>query len=181
MAIAALVPAGFAGETSAQVPIEEVRVGVLAQSCCGPGADKEEGVGLNAEAVFYSPRILTVLLSPRPVVGVTAARDADATSVLYAGLDWRVDLPRRFFLTAGGGGAIHDGETDTFDPVDDAEREFNTLFLGCRALFRIASDFGYEVSSRLVASVHWSHISNAGLCDDNEGLDHLGVRLGLRF
>ncbi len=161
--------------------IEEARGGILAQSCCGLGNDKEQGVGVNAEVVFSSPEFLSILGSPRPLVGATVATDSDATSQIYAGLEWRINVHPRWFVSAGGGGAIHNGETDDFDPVADANRVTNTLFLGCRALFRINGDMGYRINDRFNAMFSWSHISNAGLCRENEGLDHMGFRFGYRF
>jgi len=165
----------------AEVNIEEVRGGVLAQSCCGPGNNREDGVGLNAEIVFASPEFLSFAGSPRPLAGATVATDSDATSHIYAGLEWRFNLHPRFFVSGGGGGAIHNGETDDFDPVADANRLSSTLFFGCRAVFRINGDVGYRINDRFNAMFSWSHISNAGLCRENEGLDHLGFRLGYEF
>lgn len=167
-----LAGAAYAG------PLEEVRAGLYAQSCCGFGSSKEQGAAINAEAVFQSPRFLSVLGAPRPVVGATYATDSDATSQIYAGLEWRAEISR-WFVAAGVGGAIHNGETDRFDPIADAGRVDSTVFFGCRGLFRLAGDVGYRVTDRLSASFHWNHISNAGLCSDNEGLDQMGFRLGL--
>lgn len=177
------IAAGCAVLSSAAVagPIEEVRGGVYAQGCCGFGSDKEQGVAFNGEAVFSSPRFLSILGSPRPIIGATVATDSDATSQVYGGLDWKVDLTSRWFVTAGVGATIHNGETDRFDPAADASRVSNTVFFGCRVLFRIAGDVGYRLTDNLSASFHWNHISNAELCSDNEGLDQMGVRLGLSF
>ncbi len=177
----AAVFAGCAVMASAAAadPLEEVRVGVYAQGCCGFGSDKEQGVALNGEAVFKSPRFLSILAKPRPIIGATIATDGDATTQLYRGLDWKVDLTSRWFVTAGIGAAIHNGETDAYDPVADAARVSNTVFYGCRVLIRVAGDVGYRVTDRLSASFHWNHISNAELCSDNEGLDQMGLRLSL--
>ncbi len=161
--------------------LEEVRGGVLLQSCCGIGTNKEDGVGLNVEALFRSPKFLSVLGAPRPVIGGTIATDGDATSQFYAGFEWTVDFAEKFFFSAMLGGAVHNGETDDFNPVVDNDRVETTLFMGCSAHFRMAGDLGYRISERISASVHWSHISNAGLCAENEGLDHLGFRVGYRF
>ncbi|PQA88118.1 acyloxyacyl hydrolase [Hyphococcus luteus] len=160
-------------------PIEELRAGVYAQDCCGFGSDKEQGVAFNGEAVFSSPRFLSVLGAPRPVIGATIATDSDATSQAYAGLDWTIDIASRWFVSGGVGAAIHNGETDRYDPAVDMARASNTVFYGCRVLFRLAGDVGYRLTDRLSASFHWNHISNAGLCSDNEGLDQMGLRLGL--
>lgn len=169
------------GPAMAQSIVEEARFGILAQSCCGFGINKEDGVGINAEAVFRSPRFLSVLAAPRPVVGFTVASDRGATSEFYAGLEWKLDLTDKLFVSTMLGGAVHNGETATYDPVADADRVDTTLFMGCRAHFRYAMDFGYWFTDRIRGSVYWSHISNAGLCTENEGLDHLGARIGYRF
>jgi lipid A 3-O-deacylase len=166
---------------SAEITIEELRGGILAQGCCGQGTNKEDGVAINAEIVFASPKFLSVLGSPRPVVGASVATNTGATSQIYTSLEWRFKLSPRFFVSGGGGVAIHDGETDPFDPVADAARISTTLFLGCRALFRLNGNVGYQISDRVSAMFYWAHISNAGLCQDNEGLDHTGMRLGYSF
>ncbi|WP_428407360.1 acyloxyacyl hydrolase [Hyphococcus sp.] len=159
-------------------PVEEVRAGVYAQSCCGFGSSKEDGVAINGEAVFASPRFLSVLAKPRPVIGATLAPHDGATDQVYAGLEWKVDISR-WFVAAGVGGVVHNGETDRYDPIADAARVDETVFFGCRALFRLAGDVGYRVTERVSASFHWNHISNAGLCSENEGLDQMGLRVGL--
>ena len=161
--------------------IDEVHAGIVAQGFGGQGVDKEQGAAVNGEFVFHSPDFLSPLLAPRPVVGATIAFDADATSQIYAGLDWRFDLTERFFVSGGVGGALHNGETDPFDPAIDTGRAGHTTFLGCRALFRLNANAGLRVTKRVSASVYWAHLSNAGLCDPNEGLDNLGLRLGLGF
>lgn len=173
MGCAALTSTASAGS------IEELHAGVYAQGCCGFGSDKEQGMAFNGEAVFSSPNFLSVLGAPRPVAGATIATDSDATSQVYAGLEWKLDIAPRWFVTAGFGAAIHNGETDRYDPVADANRVSNTAFYGCRVLFRIAGDVGYRLTDRVSASFHWNHISNAGLCNNNEGLDQMGLRLGL--
>lgn len=161
--------------------IDEARFGVTAQSVGGWSPDVEQGAGINLELLFISPEFLRAIGSPRPVIGANIATDSDATSQIYAGFEWKAHLARRFFVAGMVGGAIHNGETDPFDPAVDFGRINNTLFLGCRAIFRLSADVGYDISERISASVHWSHISNAGLCDENEGLDNLGLRIGYHF
>lgn len=161
--------------------IDEVRAGVTAQSFGGYSPDKEDGAGVNAEVLFASPYFLHGVGAPRPHIGVMVATDPDATSQVYAGLEWKANISRRFFVAGSVGGAVHNGETDTFDPAVDLPRLDETLFLGCPVLFRLAADVGVEITEKIAASITWSHISNAGLCDDNEGLDNLGVRVGYKF
>ncbi|CAK9039374.1 Primosomal protein N' (ATP-dependent helicase PriA) [Durusdinium trenchii] len=161
--------------------IDEARFGVTAQGVGAWSPDIEQGAGINFEVLFESPKFLSVLGAPRPVIGANIATDSDATSQIYGGFEWKAYLARRFFVAGMAGGAIHNGETDPFDPVLDAGRINNTQFLGCRALFRLSADVGYDISERVSVSAHVSHISNAGLCTDNEGLDNLGVRIGYKF
>lgn len=164
--------------TSAQAknPIDELRLGVLAQSCCGYSPDNEQGVGVNLEVAFNSPEFLSVLGAPRPVIGGTIATDSDATNHAYAALEWRYDFSR-YFLSGHLGGAVHDGTLN--DGGDPARGD--TIFFGCRVLFKIGANAGVQLTDRLSASVHWSHISNATLCRPNNGLDQLGFRIGLGF
>lgn len=177
--LSVLLALSLSGAASAQL-FDEVRAGVYAQGCC-IGSTKEQGAAINGEALFDSPRFLSVLGAPRPLIGATIATDSDATSQVYAGLEWKVGLGRRWFVAASGGGAVHNGETDRYDPVADADRVNHTVFHGCRALFRIAGDVGYRLTDRISASFHWNHISNGGLCGENEGLDQIGGRIGLSF
>lgn len=170
----------FASPSYAQ-SIDEARVGLTAQGFGGWSPDIEQGAGVNLELLFKSPDFLSAIGSPRPLIGANIATDSDATSQVYLGFEWKTYFAERFFAAGMVGGAVHNGETDPFDPIADAGRINNTQFLGCRALFRLGADIGYDFSDRISGSLHWSHISNAGLCDENEGLDNLGARIGYRF
>lgn len=158
--------------------IDEIRGGVLLQGAGPISPDKEEGAGINAEILFRPLSTLSAIGAPRPHLGLSVATDGDATSQLYGGLAWELPLTAKFFADAGLGVAVHDGETD-FDPTDP--NIDSTQFLGCRALFRLSGDIGYRLTDRLSVSVHADHLSNAGLCEPNEGLDNTGLRLGYRF
>lgn len=159
-------------------PVDEIRAGVLLQGTGPFSDDKEDGVGLNGEILFRPLDGLSAIGAPRPHLGFSAATDGEATSQVYGGLTWEQYLTPRLFLDAGFGFAVHNGETD-FDPMDPNIN--STKYLGCRALFRISGDLGYMLTERLSISAHVDHISNAGLCSENEGLDNTGVRLGVRF
>lgn len=159
-------------------PFDEVRIGVLAHGV-GPFTDhKEDGAGLNGEVAFVSPKALSVIGAPRPVVGATIAPEDGATSQVYAALIWRQSFLSRMFIEGGVGLAVHNGETD-YSPNDPDIN--HTTYLGCRVLFRLSADLGYWLTDRLSVSVHSEHISNAELCSVNEGLDNSGVRFGYRF
>ncbi len=164
----------------AESALDEIRVGVMGQSWGGPGSDKEQTPSLNIEALFSSPRFLSAIGAPRPHIGATIAADFDATHQFYGGLEWDFSLGGKFFAAASTGLAVHTGETK-FDPIADAARANDTVFLGCRVLFRVGADIGYAVTERARLSLHVNHISNAGACFPNEGLDNAGVRLGYRF
>ena len=146
------VTAMFLAMTGAAMagPVEEVRAGVFAQSCCGFGSSKESGAAINGEAAFSSPRFLSVLAAPRPVVGATIATDGDATNQVYAGLEWRVDISK-FFVTAGVGGAIHDGEADRYDPVADAARHGVSMELPTDEASEFIQSFSDRLSEELSA------------------------------
>jgi lipid A 3-O-deacylase len=180
LAVAACVLCVTYSGVAAAGPVDEVRGGVYLQGCCGFGSDKEDGAAFNGEVLFNSPRFLSIVGAPRPLVGATVATDGDATSQIYSGLEWKINISR-WFVAAGAGVAVHNGETDTYDPVADAARASETVFFGCRVVFRIAGDAGYRVTDRISASFHWNHLSNAELCRNNEGLDQMGFRIGVRL
>jgi hypothetical protein len=152
--------------------IDELRIGALAHDL--ESNDNEDGWDVNAEALLHrlGPRTgdpLDILLSPRPHVGVQINTSGD-TNVGYFGLTWDAWLTDALFLEASFGGAIHDG------PTGDSNDSF-----GCAANFREAAAVGVALSPgwKLLATV--SHMSNGGLCDENQGLTSAGVQLGYRW
>ncbi len=159
-------------------PIDEVRGGVLLQGLGPFSPNKEDGVGLNGEVLFRRVESLSFIGSPRPQLGFSAATGKYATSSIYAGFNWGVDFASRFFVDGGVGLAVHDGEV-SFNPADPLIDERN--FLGCRVLARLSADVGVRITGRVSASLHADHMSNAGLCSENEGLDSAGLRLGVKF
>ena len=74
---------------------------------------------------------------------------------------------------AKGYGVVHDGRIKT-NRIDRKE-------LGCRVLFRESIELGYRFGTRHAISAFLDHLSNANICDKNEGLESLGVRYGYRF
>ncbi|MEL7490748.1 MAG: acyloxyacyl hydrolase [Pseudomonadota bacterium] len=163
----------------AESVIDEARVGVLAQSCCGYSPDNEQGVGINFEAAFRSPGFLRIIGAPRPLIGGTLATDSDGTNHAYAALEWRYDFSK-YFVSGAVGGAVHDGTlNDGGDPFLAARGD--TIFFGCRVLIKVGLNAGVRLTDRINAAAHWSHISNGTLCRPNNGLDQLGVRIGVGF
>jgi len=161
--------------------ISEVRVGVLNHDVGIFGSSKENGVDINAEILFRRlgnksaaerKKFIPWFLSPRPHLGTSVNSQGD-TSIFYAGLTWDVDLGQKFFFNTSFGGAVHDGEKTSLRP-DKKE-------LGCRVLFRGSASLGYNLTRHVNISAMFEHASNAGLCNNNEGLNNAGVRLGYRF
>jgi len=155
--------------------LSEVRLGILDHDFGLVSSATESGVDGNIEFLFTSPDFLSYILSPRPHLGASINSDGD-TSQGYFGLTWTADIYDNFFVELSVGGAIHDGETDIQN--EDAIEKND---LGCTLLFRESLSAGVIFFERHSISVMFDHISNAGFCGDNDGLDNLGVRYGYRF
>lgn len=152
--------------------LSEVRVGVFDHDNGPFSSTEEEGIDANLEILFVPPDFLQAIGSPRPHIGLTVNSSGD-TSQAYIGLSWEWEFWRGTFADVSFGGAVHDGKTET--------RDTSRKELGCRALFRGSVELGYRFFERHGVSLFLDHISNAGLCDENEGLDNLGLRYGYRF
>ena len=165
-------------ETSSS--ISEFRGGVLAHDQGPFGSNKEEGLDLNGEFLFHSPKLLKWIGRPRPHVGASFAPNSGSTSHAYIGLTWQQDFLSDWFAYVSLGGAVHDG--DDLLEVDPETLERNeSKALGCRLLFRESLGAGYRITPRVNVSLHLEHISNARLCENNEGIDNTGFRFGWVF
>jgi lipid A 3-O-deacylase len=153
--------------------VDEIRVGVLAANLenGGDGGDYT----INTELLFsrlggpYNDSVFDTFFHPRPHVG--ASLSPDGVNQLYAGLTWDYHLTNSLFVESSFGGAAHDGETAKNNPDS----------YGCSVQFRESASVGFELTQhvRLMATV--DHMSNAGLCGENQGLTNAGVRLGYRW
>ena len=153
--------------------LSEIRVGAMLHDQGPFSSHKEDGFDANLEILFHSPQFLEWLWSPRPVIGGNFHSEGD-THQAYAGLTWDWDIwGDDVFIEFNLGGAYHTGEEETGDP-DRKE-------LGCNMLFHLATDLGYRITENHAVMIHFSHISNADLCDSNEGLENVGIRYGYRF
>lgn len=150
----------------------ELRLGLLAHDVGVFGGEHEEGADANVEVLFDSPEMLQPLWAPRPHVGASVNSTGD-TSLAYAGLTWTWDATDRLFVAFSFGGAVHNGETES----DRQDR----VSLGSRVLFRESLSVGVWLSDRHNLSLMLSHVSNANLADNNEGMDNFGLRWGYRF
>jgi len=153
--------------------LSEVRVGALRHDASIYSTQEEDSdIDANVELLFTSPDFLRYIWSPRPHVGVTGNFGGE-TSQAYLGLTWDIDLFAGIFIELGIGASVHNGELDTGDPYRKN--------LGCRWLFRESGSLGYRISERHNISVMLDHLSNAELCDRNDGIDSMGLRWGYRF
>jgi lipid A 3-O-deacylase len=161
-----------AGKQSRPRFVSEVRFGVLAHDQGPFSRNEEDGVDGNLEVLFNSPAALKWIWSPRPHVGASINSSGD-TSQVYLGLTWEWLFRRDWFVDFSLGGAAHSGRTKT-NRIDRKE-------LGCRVLFRESIELGYRFRTRHSISGFLDHLSNAKICDKNEGLESVGVRYGYRF
>jgi hypothetical protein len=153
--------------------VDRVRLGLLWHDAPILADDKEDGVDFNAEIQFVSPEILSLIWAPRPHFGF-AINSAGQTDRFYAGGTWDWDLSEAVFLEAFLGAAYHDGHLrQSADP--------DRKLFGCRILIRGGAEIGYRFGKGNSVSVMYDHMSNADLCDKNEGADTIGFRFGYQF
>ena len=152
--------------------IDEVRFGVLAANL----EDGDDGgdYTINGEVLFsrlggnYGDPIRDYFFRPRVHLGVSIS--PDGVNQVYTGLTWDHHLTERLFFETSFGAAAHDG--DTSDSGDS---------YGCAVQFRESASVGVELTEHLRVMATVDHMSNAGLCDGNQGLTNAGVRLGYRW
>lgn len=158
--------------------ISEVRAGVL-KANLDDGQSEDAKALINGEILFrqlgadrvYNNAFLDVFLKPRPHIGASISTESGGTNQIYAGVTWEVRLTDWAFIEASFGGTLHDGPTDSNDPDS----------YGCSALFRESAGLGFDITehTRLLFTI--DHMSNASLCDQNQGLTNAGVKLGYRW
>jgi lipid A 3-O-deacylase len=179
--------ASFAADLSSRPPPDftqtasilagyEFRAGVLGSTW---GPEKGDPY-LNAEVIF--PKVPHVAdwadaLIPRLQLG-GMGNLAGATSYVYAGPIWRANYDR-IFADFSLGGAIHDGDTGR---ITDSHRN---KIGGCRIIYHVGTDIGYQITREWSAMLTFDHISNGSgtlsSCGSNEGVTVVGVRLGYTF
>ncbi len=154
--------------------LDEIRFGVLIQDIEESNANS--GGDFNLEVLFgriSQPRgdyLLDLFLTPRLHLGANIDFDGE-TNQAYFGFTWDIRLNDWLFFETSFGGAVHDGDTGKNDEVS----------FGCSINFRESAAIGVELSERLRVQVGVDHMSNAGLCDRNDGLTNGGIRFGYRW
>ena len=160
--------------------INELKLGVFEHDASFLGHQKESGADIGLEALFQP---LAFLWNPRPVVGGLKNTDG-YTDQIYAGLTWTWDFMPNVLNDGDGlyaeatlGGGWNDGDINVTDPYESQHRKS----LGSNWLFREDVDLGYHINPIWSVSVSWNHISNADLAVRNEGINDVGLRLGMKF
>jgi hypothetical protein len=155
--------------------ITETRLGMEAANLEG-SVEEDARFVINGEALFgklgheYNNAVWDIILRPRPHIGFQLSPEG-GTNQFYAGVTWEVPLTSWAFIETSFGGALHDGPTDGDDPNS----------YGCALNFRESASLGFNLDehTRLLFTV--DHMSNGGLCDQNQGITNAGVRVGYRW
>jgi lipid A 3-O-deacylase len=156
-------------------------VGVLAHDR-GPSSDEfEQGTDLNVEVQFLPlyDEYLFKYGAPRPHFGANVNFDGE-TSFVYGGLTYTLDFSHRFFASVAGGIAVHNGALHKDD--EERCREESDCGFGTPLLPRIALEAGMRIGGKQAITLFYDHMSHFEiLADENEGIDHVGIRYHLRF
>lgn len=174
------------------VTIDEARFGATAIDVRVIGSEQPhyeyKRAGINAE-VLLSPYdfdwreapsndLIRVLLTPRLHIGATVGLEENATSSLYTGFTWHLDLGQTFFLESSFGFAVHDGDMDRSVM---ANGKFKRGY-GSPILFRESLAVGAALSEHLNIILQVSHMSHAELAgDENAGQTDVALKLGYKF
>lgn len=170
------------------VTYSEFRFGVLDHDAHFIGG-KEKGIDINPEVNWQSPVsdawAATVspwirwAVQPRPTIG-GEINTSHYTNQAYIGANWAWRVASNVFQPADGiiigyffGPGFNDGEIRTSRPDRKA--------LGSHILFREALDVGYEFIPGWQISAFIDHVSNGGLAKQNQSINDVGARLGVRF
>ena len=125
------------------------------------------------------PAYLSWMVQPRPTFGAEI-NSSRYTNQFYFGTTWTWMLANNIFQPGDGfsagiffGGAANDGEIVSSKP--------DRKSLGSHILFREALELGYWITPRIQISGYVDHVSNAGLAKQNQSINDVGARIGLRF
>ena len=123
------------------------------------------------------------LASPRIVTGVVLNTNGQ-TNQLYLGLADQWEFARSVFASDDAlfiEGTVaadwHDGKIDVRGTPLESEWKSH----GSRVVIRTGVDLGYRIDTTWSVAVSFNHISNADWASVNEGMNDLGLRVGMRF
>ena len=111
------------------------------------------------------------LLRPRLNVGAIVST-AGESSQINAGATWTFDLTDAIFVEVGLGASLTNA---TLTGPGDAP------LVGCSLLFHESIAAGVRLDEHWSIVANAEHSSNAGLCEENDGLSYAGIGLGYRF
>ena len=181
--VAALALSGQA-KADAYGFLDEARIGVFEHDASVLGHQKETGADVGLEFLFDSPQFLTIIGSPRPIIG-GLANTSGQTDQAYTGLTWTWDFIHNvlhqgdaFYVEGTLGGGWNDGKINVNGATPEGEKRKS---LGSNILFREDVDIGYHITSVYSVALSYNHISNADLGERNEGINDIGVRFGIKF
>lgn len=187
-----IIGVGSAAAEEDEFFIDEIRAGVWLHNVRHPRQDSQHSIDLNLEVLFQELTFvepengfLRVLLQPRPMLGGVLNTEGD-TNQLYFGLAWEYEFDFGLFINPTFGFSLHDGNLDPPTVPCGAcpgGRAFTDKesALGYPILFRESVDVGWRFAGRHAISFTWSHISNAGLSTNNDGMDFIGLRYGFKL
>jgi hypothetical protein len=164
-----------------------------------PGELNEESNSwdFNGEIIFNKVRLfgagnrfLKFLAEPRPVIG-GSINSRGKTHTVYAGFSWAKQFQNGLFFNFVLGGTYHTGNLEQATRQcavgegcsltgNRAYIDAREPTLGSAVLFREGLDLGYRLGAHGV-SIFASHISNAGLDNDNGGINFVGMRYSFAF
>jgi lipid A 3-O-deacylase len=181
--LASALAAALPGSAQAGGLIDEVQLGVYEHDASVLGHQKEHGEDIGLEVLFASPDFLGIIGSPRPTLGGLVNTNGQ-TDQIYFGPTWTWTFLHNvlasgdgFYVSGTLGGGLNNGHINVTGPVE-SQREKS---LGSNVLFREDLDLGYRFTPNWSIAVSYNHISNADLAMRNEGLNDIGVRIGLTF
>lgn len=157
--------------------VSEIKIGGLAHGEGFLSNSGERGTDISLDVLFKEPqwKAWNHIYQPRPFIGASFNLNG-YTDQLYGGLAWQWQNNRHIFWGGGFGLAVHDGELIKKYPGQKDRA------LGSRVLFRSEVEVGYYFHQNHNISFALSHISHAGLFnDENEGLDTFGIKYGYKF
>jgi lipid A 3-O-deacylase len=186
--IAAAASVAPVGVQAQNLTYSEVKFGVLAHDVHFLGG-KEHGVDLNPEIIFQSPVAdawaanlpwyFAWMVQPRPTLGAEF-NISGFTNQYYLGATWTWQLASNVLMPDDGitfgiffGPSFNDGDIIAKAP--------NRKSLGANVLFRESFELGYRITPVYQISAYLDHVSNGGLAKQNQSLNEVGGRFGVRF
>lgn len=155
--------------------VKELRAGVMRHDVkSGLRHHYERGEDINAEVLFNEihNRFFNCILNPMIHAG-THVNTNGATSQIYAGLTWRIDMLNPVFLELSFGGSANNGRTSKQSSKRNA--------LGSNVMFREGASVGWQINAIHSLSLLLDHTSNASLAKKNPGITNIGLRYGFRL